>query len=144
MELQRLAPGDEVRAYEMFATMAAVFEENCDEFSHAHVHHLLKRQDFWALAAVEDGSVIGGITAYALPMVRTTASELFIYDVAVRVDRQRRGVGRALMNQVLTMAAAAGIKVSFVPADNEDTHALDFYRALGGEPSPVTFFTFSR
>jgi hypothetical protein len=31
----------------------------------------------------------------------------------------------------------------FVAADNEDTHALDFYRALGGTASPVTIFEFA-
>ena len=41
-------------------------------------------------------------------------------------------------------AAAAGITEVFVPADNDDTHALDFYRALGGDPAPVTMFTFSK
>jgi aminoglycoside 3-N-acetyltransferase I len=38
-------------------------------------------------------------------------------------------------------AAAAGIKEVFVLADNEDVHALDFYRALGGRASQVTLFT---
>jgi hypothetical protein len=28
-------------------------------------------------------------------------------------------------------------------ADNEDQHALDFYRALGGEAQAVTFFNFN-
>jgi aminoglycoside 3-N-acetyltransferase I len=32
----------------------------------------------------------------------------------------------------------------FVPADNGDTHALDFYRALGATASPVTMFVFER
>jgi len=31
----------------------------------------------------------------------------------------------------------------FVAADNQDLHALDFYRAMGGEPSPVTIFSFT-
>jgi aminoglycoside 3-N-acetyltransferase I len=144
MDIRRLAPGDEAQAYEMLSTMAEVFEEHCDEFSHEHVQRLLARPDFWAVVAMDEAAVVGGITAYALPMTRTAVSELFIYDVAVRVDRQRTGVGRALMNELLSLAASAGIKVAFVPADNEDTHALDFYRALGGEASPVTFFTFSR
>jgi aminoglycoside 3-N-acetyltransferase I len=30
----------------------------------------------------------------------------------------------------------------FVAADNEDVHAIDFYKALGGTDSPVTMFTF--
>ncbi|MBK8171000.1 MAG: GNAT family N-acetyltransferase [Sandaracinaceae bacterium] len=60
----------------------------------------------------------------------------------MRSDRQRLGVGRALMSELIRLAKASAIRVSFVPADNEDAHALDFYRALGGEESPVTFFTF--
>ena len=32
----------------------------------------------------------------------------------------------------------------FVPADVEDEHALDFYRALGGAPADVTIFTFEQ
>lgn len=35
-----------------------------------------------------------------------------------------------------------GIDLVFVPADNVDIHALDFYRALGGVAAPVTIFEF--
>ena len=105
---------------------------------------MLARTDFWAVVAVDEGSVVGGITAHALPMTRDRSVELFIYDLAVRSDRQRQGIGRGLVSELLGLASAAGIKTSFVPADDEDSHALDFYRAMGGEESPVTFFTFSR
>ena len=47
------------------------------------------------------------------------------------------------MTTLRSLAAAAGVSVVFVSADNEDTHALDFYRAVGGTPAPVTIFTFS-
>ena len=30
----------------------------------------------------------------------------------------------------------------FVPADNDDQHALAFYTAIGGEAAPVTIFSF--
>jgi aminoglycoside 3-N-acetyltransferase I len=39
-------------------------------------------------------------------------------------------------------AATLSITVAFVPADDDDRHALDFYRALGGVPAAVTIFTF--
>jgi len=71
-------------------------------------------------------------------------SEIFIYDIAVRPDRQRRGIGRSLVAHLREAAAAEGIDVVFVPADAEDDHAIEFYRALGGDASPVTFFTFER
>lgn len=150
MEVRRLGPGDEAVAREMFATMAAVFAEDEDELDAGppiddeYVRQLLDRGDFWAVVATEGDEVLGGITAHALPMTRSRATELFIYDLAVRADRQRRGVGRALVGELLALARAAGIETSFVPADDEDTHALEFYRAIGGEASPVTFFTFSR
>jgi aminoglycoside 3-N-acetyltransferase I len=76
-------------------------------------------------------------------MTRGECSEVFIYDIAVRKEEQRKGVGRRLMTALLESAAAAGINEAFVPADNEDLHALDFYRALGGVAAPVTIFTFS-
>jgi hypothetical protein len=31
----------------------------------------------------------------------------------------------------------------FLAADNADEHALDFYRRLGGLPTPATLFVFS-
>jgi aminoglycoside 3-N-acetyltransferase I len=149
MAVRRLGPGDEEIAREMFATMAAGFAEDGETdddgtpLDDEYVRLLLRREDFFAVVATEGNCVLGGVTAHALPMTRNRATELFIYDLAVRADRRRKGIGRALVTELLASAAAAGIKTSFVPADNEDTHALDFYRALGGEASPVTFFTFS-
>lgn len=150
MAIRRLVPGDERIALDMFVTMARVFEEdgNAPDGSAppdaAYARCLLQRTDFFAVVATEGDAVVGGVTAHALPMTRSQATELFIYDLAVVSARRRLGVGRALITELLAAAAAAGIQTSFVPADDEDTEALDFYRALGGEESPVTFFTFSR
>lgn len=149
MDVRRLGPGDEGIAREMFETMAAVFgEDDGDDegapVDEAYVRELLARPDFWAVAALDGAAVVGGITAHALPMTRSRSTELFIYDLAVRADRQRQGIGRALVGGLLALGEAAGIGTAFVPADDEDTHALEFYRAVGGVASPVTFFTFSR
>jgi aminoglycoside 3-N-acetyltransferase I len=75
-------------------------------------------------------------------MTRRESRELFIYDLAVHADYQRRGIGRALVETLRVLGSAEGIDVTFVPADNEDDHALAFYEALGGEAAPVTIFTF--
>lgn len=101
------------------------------------------RSDFYAVAAFEGSTAVGGITGHVLPMTRHSSAELFIYDLAVRADRQRRGVGRALVKVLTELAAAEGIATSFVAADNEDSHALSFYRAVGGDGAPVTVFTLS-
>jgi aminoglycoside 3-N-acetyltransferase I len=144
MQSIRLKTGDREVARALFSMMAEVFEEECEVLSDAYIDRLLAREEFWAIAALDGDRVIGGITAHTLPMTRAETSELFIYDVAVRSDHQRQGVGRQLVGELRQLAAAAGIRELFVPADNDDVHALDFYRALGGSASPVTFFTFAR
>lgn len=143
MRTKRLTSDDLVLARRLFTLMAEVFDEESEPLDDAYLERLLRREDFWAIAAFAGEDVVGGITAHALPMTRTASTELFIYDIAVRADHQRKGVGRLLMTALREEAASLGIRDVFVAADNEDAHALDFYRALGGVPAPVTFFSFT-
>lgn len=129
-------------ARQLFQLMAQIFEEPGEPLRDEYLLRLLSRSDFWAIAAFIDDELVGGLTAHTLPMTSSESSALFIYDIAVRPDRQRRGVGRLLISSLRDAAAAEGIEEIFVPADNEDDHALEFYRALGGESSAVTHFTF--
>ena len=123
--------------------MAEVFEEPGERLSDSYVDALLDREVFWAIAALSGDEVVGGLTAHTLPMTRTESAEVFIYDVAVRPEYQRQGIGRQLVTVLLAAATTSGLGDVFVPADSADGHALDFYRALGGLPAPVTIFTFS-
>jgi aminoglycoside 3-N-acetyltransferase I len=143
MQTKRLKSGERDTARQLFAVMADVFNEECEALNDGYIDRLLAREDFWMLAALLDDQVIAGLTAHSLPMTTAEESELFLYDIAVRRDHQRTGVGRRLITELLEKAAACGIKSVFVAADNEDVHALDFYRALDGTAGPVTVFTFS-
>ncbi len=141
--IRRLGAPDIELARRAFAMMAAVFDEaEPRPLDATYVGGLLARREFWALAALLDGEPVGALTAHVLPMTRAEARELFIYDLAVQPAHQRRGIGRALIGALLDRAAEEGIPVAFVPADEEDGHALEFYRALGGAEAPVRIFTF--
>jgi len=142
MLLKRLQAGDPEQAAALFALMAEVFGEAAEPLSAAYLDQLLNRETFWAIGAFEGEQILGGVTAHTLPMTRNETSEVFIYDLAVDPAFQRQGIGRQLIAELRTQAAAVGIDILFVPADNEDLEALDFYRALGAQASPVTFFTF--
>jgi aminoglycoside 3-N-acetyltransferase I len=143
VSVRRLAATDKQLAQQTFLTMAQVFDEEYAVLSSPYLESLLGRQDFLAFAAEAGGEIIGGITAFLLPLTRLERREVFVYDIAVRVEWQRKGTGRALVNSPWQAAAAEGIAEGFVVADNEDTHALDFYRALGGSATPVTAFSFA-
>ena len=139
--VRRLSAEDVTLAAATLTMMAEVFEEPHDELSVAYVGRLLQRSDFWLLAAVLDGAPVGGVSAHALPLTRIESTELFIYDLAVHEEYQRRGIGRVLVQELTAQAAREGIHVAWVPADNEDEHALEFYRSLGAAEAPVTIFT---
>lgn len=138
--IRRLGIDDVALARRTFQLMTVVFEEDAAPLGDGWLATILARPDFWAFAALRDGIPVGGITAHALPMTRSESHELFIYDLAVDEAHQRRGIGRLLVRTLQTEAALQGISVSFVPADHEDVHALDFYRAIGGSESPVSIF----
>jgi aminoglycoside 3-N-acetyltransferase I len=140
--IRRLGAADIALARATFAMMCEVFEEPAGALSDAYLRALLTPPTFWAFVAIEDGEPVGGVTAHTLMMTRSDSREVFIYDLAVRADRQRRGIGRQLVRTLQAAAAVEGIAVSFVPADDEDAHAFAFYAALGGEAAPVTIFTF--
>jgi aminoglycoside 3-N-acetyltransferase I len=138
--VRRLQTTDAATARKLFALFADVFETDHSEVSNDYAAKLLARADFWAYVATLDDVVVGGLTAHTLPMTRSESAEIFLYDLAVDPSVQRRGVGRQLVTSLVADAAAAGIEVVFVSADNDDTHALDFYSAIGGRPAEVTIF----
>lgn len=144
LEVKRLARGDEAVAAVLFAMMAAVFDEGSVPLSEEYLRKLLSSDSFWAMAAFDGSDVVGGLTAHTLPMTRSPSSEVFIYDLAVREDHQRQGVATRLVHELRTGAARIGIHDVFVPADNEDVGALEFYRAQGADAAAVTIFTFMR
>lgn len=142
VKVKRLGPADREIARETFRMMADVFGEGVGDLADEYIDSLLARADFWAMAALRGDQPIGAITAHVLPMTRSEARELFIYDLAVQPTYQRRGVGRLLVETLCRDAAAAGVTVAFVPADVDDDHAIAFYEAIGGEGAAVRIFTF--
>jgi [ribosomal protein S18]-alanine N-acetyltransferase len=73
------------------------------------------------VAAVQDGEVIG----YA-GLVVAPPDEAWVNNMAVRRDHQRRGIGRALLEELLAIARRNGAKHTLleVAADNAPAQAL--------------------
>jgi|SRR5450631_2277344 len=142
IRVKRLVSNDRPDARRLFVMLAESFEENCSPLSDAYLEQLLCRSEFWALAAFAGEDIVGGLTAHTLPMTCQESSEIFIFDIAVCSAHRRKGIGRRLVSTLCRQASEAGIHKLFLAADNDDEHALDFYRRLGGIPTPTTMFVF--
>jgi aminoglycoside 3-N-acetyltransferase I len=92
--------------------------------------------------AEQDGVILAGATAYILPSIYGDYDELYIYDMAVHADRQRQGIGSALLGYIKEYAKAHGVRYIYVQADTEDIHARNFYKKNGGIEEDVRHYDF--
>ena len=99
--------------------------------SDAYLEDLLAREGFIALAAIEEGHIIGGLAAYELKKFEQERSEVYIYDLAVAEPYRRRGVATALIEETVRLAGDLGAWVVYVQADQGDEAPTALYTKLG-------------
>ena len=101
LEVRKLAPVD-VSAFNLLIHLFnEVFEEDEPAISsETNLFKLLSNTHFVALAAFYENEIVGGLTAYELPMYYLENSEMFLYDLAVKPDYQRMGIGKRLLHRL--------------------------------------------
>ncbi|NJO02980.1 MAG: GNAT family N-acetyltransferase [Bacteroidia bacterium] len=142
-QIKPLGKEDVASAQKLIRLFQEVFEEEASlPPSETYLAHLLGRPDFVVYGAFLDQEIVGGLTAYTLPMFQAEECELLLYDIAVSPPYQRQGLGKKLLAALNTYCHQQGIKEMFVAASEEDTHALDFYHACQGQAEKVVHFSF--
>jgi GNAT superfamily N-acetyltransferase len=118
-----------------------VFDDPIDdrgakEFLDDRRHHLA--------VAVDDGLVVGFVSAvhYAHPDKRYP--EMWINEVQVAPTHRRKGIARALLDQILHRARELQCTEAWVLADRGNVPATRLYSAAGGTGTPdgALMFTF--
>jgi aminoglycoside 3-N-acetyltransferase I len=118
----RLLRSNDVLLMEAMLTM---FGEAFEEFETcsarpdaAYLVRLLDRDHFIALAALNEGAVLGGLVAYELEKFEQARKEIYIYDLAVAQQHRRLGIGTALIESLKQIGKERGANVIFVQADH--------------------------
>ncbi|MDV6237170.1 GNAT family N-acetyltransferase [Leptospira ellisii] len=144
VEVRRLNAGEIERFAELIGLFETVFEmENFIPPSKGYLGKLLAREDFLAFVAVSSGKIRGGLTAYTLCQYYSESPLVYVYDLAVAVEWQRKGIGTALIQGVKDHCKSAGVEEVFVQADLVDDYALDFYRSTGARSEQVVHFYYT-
>lgn len=142
--IKRLGKNDVLMAQKLFLLFKEVFElENGERAKKPYLAELLGNPNFIMYAAIRKNEPVGGLTAYQLPMYHREGSEMFIYDVAIKPEFQRMGIGKRLFITMKEYCQENEIREFFVLAHEEDTHALDFYTSTGGEAEKVVNFIYT-
>jgi ribosomal protein S18 acetylase RimI-like enzyme len=111
-----------------------------DESIRAIVRTLLRDpMTEYLLAAPAPGEPACGVCQLRYRLsVWTGAEDCWLEDLYVAGDARRSGIGRSLVTAALESARARGCRRIELDVNEENTAALDFYRALGfsTEPKP--------
>ena len=143
IEIKRLNGPDLAIFKSLIDLFNMVFEEDQSNIGNeANLSGLLGNPHFIAIVAFAEQEVAGGLTAYVLPMYYAEHSEVFLYDLAVKPEYQRMGIGKELIRSLKEQCSRNGVKEFFVMAHEEDESAIEFYHATGGKSERVVNFLY--
>ena len=108
-------------------------EKLAEEFLADPRHHIV--------AAMDDGVMIGFASAmhYIHP---DKPPELWINEVGVAASHQGKGVGKAIMQEMLRLRQELGCKIAWVLTEKENEAANGLYKSAGGVESDVVMYEF--
>jgi len=144
IEIKQLTVTDLTLTQQLFILLQQVFgAEHPIKVSEAYTRKLIANPIFVVFAAILDNEPVGGLTGYISPMYNGEVSELYIYDIAVKPQFQRRGVGKQLIAFARDYCSKSGMSAMYVQANAEDGHALNFYRSTKAKEEKVVHFTYT-
>ncbi|MBL8057010.1 MAG: GNAT family N-acetyltransferase [Anaerolineales bacterium] len=138
IEIRFLQPGDEAQLEHLAAD---VFDDPLVPAAAAAFlgdarHHLA--------VAVDQGQVVGFVSAVHYLHPDKPRPEFWINEVGVAPSHQARGIGKALLHAVLERARGLGCAEAWVLTERGNVPAQRLYQALGGEEAPdeIVMFNF--
>jgi len=107
--------------------------------SEKYLGALLAKEHFIVLVALDKDGVVGGLVAYVLDKFEQERREIYIYDLAVLKEYQRRGIATHLILKLRQIGSELGAYIIFVQADKVDMAAIKLYGSLGTREDVFNF-----
>jgi ribosomal protein S18 acetylase RimI-like enzyme len=136
VEIRRLRPGDE-EVVRRLSVEDAHFEQVGVEPRLRIPHTLESAREFLAvetnyqLVAFAEDEPVGQLIAYELIRRHGDGRMMLVYEVGVRRDSRRQGVGRGLFDVLRSLCRERGIARAFLITNESNLDAMAFYRSLG-------------
>lgn len=138
-QIKRLSSGDQA----LSKALIDLFQQGkIEKWSYppetGHLDKLLADPNFIALAALEDGKLIGGLSAYRLPMLKEAASKLLLYEIGVESIYRRQGIGKILIEELKSRCRDWDVAKIIVLSSRRNRTASGFYQRTGADLEPDT------
>ena len=124
--IRRLGPGDGETAEDAVRTFKKVSR------TAGSLEAFLRNPANYLLVGEAEGRIVGFLTAHRLERADREACQMFVYEVGVAEEWRRRGVGTALLREIVALARAEGMFEAFVLTSRGNVPALHLYARTGG------------
>lgn len=118
--------------------------DNSDEKASAnHIETLLIDNRTYLLAAILNDNVIDYALAYRFPSLYSSDYLAYLYDIEVLKAYRRKGVGRLLIETLLTHLKSDGVSELWLGTATDNVEGQALFSATGGIKSGETFNDFT-
>lgn len=100
----------------------------CDD---AAIAEFIADPSRWLILAVQGGRVIGSLNGHVLRHPHRREPQFLLYEIDVRPEARRRGVGTALVRAFVEGAAEAGAFEVWIPTNESNAAAMALYSRCG-------------
>jgi aminoglycoside 6'-N-acetyltransferase I len=112
-----------------------IHAQRAEEFLADPRHHLA--------VAIDDGLVVGFVSAVHYVHPDKACPELWINEVSVAPTHRRRGLGRRLLHSTFAVARRIGCAEAWVGTERANTAAMGLYSVAGSAEGPTDFVMFT-
>ncbi|MCE3279584.1 MAG: putative acetyltransferase [Bacteroidetes bacterium] len=141
--VEKLSSDDIDKFVQLIEVFEDVFEmKNFKMPDILYLQELLKKPDFFVFIATAENKVVGGLTSYIMHQYYSASPLVYIFDLAVKREFQRQGLGKLLIKANNEHSYSIGAETIMVQADLEDEHAIEFYKSTGGKGQDVIHFDY--
>ncbi len=143
--IKKLTPDDVKLARELLESWYFDEEDKLASLSSEnYLQQLLERPNFHLYVALHQEKVVGGLSAYELPLLEREASEMFLYEMEIHPEHRRQGLGRRLIEALQTTCQHLGIGVIFVGTSMDNEAAQQLYSSTGGQREDIPWYTYEK
>jgi ribosomal protein S18 acetylase RimI-like enzyme len=130
ISIREAKPGDEIFIVQLMQELAETSGDS-SPITHAYITDYLASPISQVLLAEENGRVIGLLSYSVRPDLYHAANSCLIEELVVLKSERGRGVGSALMSELLQRLACLGCAEVSVAAMADNEGAIRFYKSHG-------------